>query len=74
MTTQRDIRNQIAYARKEGVAEGIAQGIAKGEARGRAEGASARTDEIARNFKAMGIPLDQIAQATGLSQEQVQEL
>ncbi len=61
-----DIQSEIWYARQEGET--------RGEAKGRAEGASARTDEIARNFKAMGIPIDQIAQATGLTPEQVQAL
>ncbi|MBQ2522480.1 MAG: Rpn family recombination-promoting nuclease/putative transposase, partial [Bacteroidales bacterium] len=73
-----DIQSEIWYARQEGEArgeaKGLEKGLAEGEAKGRAEGASARTDEIARNFKAMGIPIDQIAQATGLTPEQVQAL
>lgn len=37
MTTERDIRNQIAYSREEGRAEGRAEGIAEGRTEGRAE-------------------------------------
>lgn len=37
MTTERDIRNQIAYSREEGRAEGREQGLAEGLEKGRAE-------------------------------------
>lgn len=57
-----DVNGIKEYAREEGLAEG------------RAEGASARTEEIARNFREMGIPIDQIAQATGLTPAQIQAL
>jgi len=74
MTTQRDIRNQIAYARKEGVAEGIAQGIAKGEARGRAEGKAEGKIEVAKNLIKLGMSSEQVCQATGMTPEQVRAL
>ena len=38
MTTERDLRNQMAYARKEAIAEGLAEGRERGLAEGRAEG------------------------------------
>ena len=38
MTTERDIRNQIAYGREEGLAEGLEKGRAEGLEKGRAEG------------------------------------
>ena len=38
MTTERDLRNQIAYAREEAIREGLAEGRAEGRAKGRAEG------------------------------------
>ena len=60
MTTERDLRNQMAYARKEaieegreeGLAEGRAQGLIEGLAEGRAEGrtqglAEGRTQGVA---------------------------
>ena len=37
MTTERDIRNYITYAREEGKEEGLAEGRAEGKAEGREE-------------------------------------
>jgi len=59
MTTERDLRNQFAYAREQGQAEGEARGEAKGIA------------QVASKLKAIGIPISQIAQATGLSANEV---
>ena len=38
MTTERDLRNQIAYLKQEAVMEGRAEGLAEGLAEGRVEG------------------------------------
>jgi predicted transposase/invertase (TIGR01784 family) len=38
------------------------------------EGAKEAAQEIARNLKRFGMPLDKIAQATGLSVEEVEKL
>ena len=38
MTTERDLRNQMAYARQEAISEGRAEGYAEGHAEGRKEG------------------------------------
>src|SRR5574344_1397702 len=46
------------------------EGIAKGRAEGRAEGKA----EVARNLKSIGIPIDQITLATGLSKEEIEKL
>ena len=46
------------------------EGIAKGMAKGRAEGKA----EVARNLKSIGIPIDQITMATGLSKEEIEKL
>ena len=56
MTTERDIYNQIAYARKEGKVEGIAEGVAQGKA------------EIARNLLAAGVDIKIIASSIGLTE------
>ena len=58
MTTERDIYNQIAYARKEGIAEGE----------------SAKQAEIARNFLVAGVDIKTIASCTGLTEEQIKAL
>ena len=55
---------------KEGWAKGEAEGRAKGEAEGEAKG---KTD-VARNLKQMGLPVDTIAQATGLTPEDIKRL
>jgi len=62
MRNEFDIKTEKWYARQEGIEEGEARG------------ASARTDEIARNLKALGIPETQIVQSTGLTPEQVRAL
>ena len=53
-------------AREEGMLEGIEKG--------RAEERLARTLALARSFRDMGVSLDKIAQATGLSEEEIASL
>ena len=60
--------------RAEGMAEGRAEGMAEGRAEGRAEGMSQRSLEIARNLLSLGLPVDQITQATGLTEEEIELL
>ncbi len=55
-----------------GRAEGLAEGRAEGHAEGLAEGRTERSIEIAKQLKAMGMSVEQIAQATGLPIERVQ--
>ena len=62
MTTERDIRNQIVYARDMGREEGIAEG----EARGKAEDALA--------MLANGLDIALVSKCTGLSEQQIREL
>ena len=59
---ERDILAQKDFAVKEALAKGEAKGLAEGEAKGRAEGLE------------VGLSLDKIAFATGLSVEEVQRL
>lgn len=70
MTTERDIRNQIAYAREEGKAEGIAEG----ESRGKAEGLQMARLQMAKDLKANGVSVEIIAKCTGLSAEEIEAL
>ena len=62
MTTERDLRNQMAYARQEAIEEGRAEGLAEGRA------------EVAKEMLADGVPLDKITKYTGLSQEEIAAL
>ena len=82
MTTERDLRNQMAWARQEAIEEGLAEGRAKGleegrtegRAEGRAEGRESAKLEDAAKFKALGVAVDIISQATGLSIETIESL
>ena len=62
MTTERDRLNQLDYARK--------VSLEKGREEGREEGLFI----VARNLLNMGMPLADIAKATGLSESQIQTL
>jgi len=62
MTTERDIRNQIRYAEKQGLEQGIEQGKEQ------------KALETARNLKALGVSIETIVQGTGLTEEQVRAL
>ncbi len=65
---------QQAYAFNNGKEEGIAIGLAEGEARGRTEGSRAKALEAARNFLSMHLSAEQVAQGTGLTLAEVQQL
>ena len=60
--------------RAEGKEEGRAEGKEEGRAEGRAEGMSQRSLEIARNLLSLGLSVDQITQATGLTEEEIELL
>lgn len=52
----------------------IEKGRAEGREQGRAEGRAEGKLEIAKNFLAMGIPMDKVVQASGLTEEQISAL
>ena len=58
----RDLRNTLDNAKQEGRAEG------------RAEGEKDKAIEIAKNLLEMGMPIDAIMKATGLSSEEVRNI
>lgn len=60
--------------RVEGKAEGLAEGLEKGLEKGMEKGRMEQNIENARNFKKMGVPVDIIAQGTGLSIEEINNL
>ena len=59
---------------QKGKEEGRAEGRAEGKEEGRAEGMSQRSLEIARNLLSLGLPIDQITQATGLTEKEIELL
>lgn len=64
----------ISTAIKEGRAEGRAEGIAEGRAEGIKEGEQQKAYAIARNLLSAGMSSQQIAQVTGLSIEDIENL
>ena len=58
MTTERDLRNQMAYARQEAIEEGLTEARA----------------EVAMGMLADGMPVDKIAKYTNLSIEEIEAL
>ena len=78
MITERDYQNILATAREQGhdagFAEGREAGRAEGEARGIEQGRAAGLAEVARKLLASGMPEAQVAEFTGLTAEQLEEL
>ena len=68
------LRNTMVTAREEGLFEGECKGHAKGIAEGRAEGNKEGRMETAKNLKAMGLNIDDIVKATGLTVDEVAAL
>jgi len=74
MTTERDLRNQMAYARKEAIAEGLAEGrergLAEGRERGlaegRAEGRAEGITEAVRKMVKSGMTREAVAEVLQL--------
>ena len=79
-TTQRLRSEYMTYQMRlderyaEGVSVGEQRGIPIGFDRGITVGSHERAAQTARNLLSMGFPLQQTAQATGLSLEEVQSL
>ena len=55
MTTERDLRNQMAYARQEAISEGRAEGYAEGHAEGHAEGRAEGREEGRKEGRKEGL-------------------
>ena len=72
--TKKALTEGRAKGRAEGKAEGRAEGRAEGIAEGKAEGRAEGMLEVAKNLLSMDIPILQIIQATGLTQEQIKGL
>ena len=64
----------LSEGRSEGEAIGLKKGRSEGEAIGLEKGAAQKQREIAKNFKHAGIPVDVIAENTGLTAEEIENL
>ena len=76
IAVQRAEEREIAFA--EGISQGISQGRSEGLVQGRSEGiaqGSYQTKlETAKNLFGLGLSIENIAQATGLSQAEVEAI
>ncbi len=61
-----DYENTIDFAKKQGEAKGLEKGLVHGR--------NEKSQEIARNLLSMGLSVEQIVSATGLTEEQVRNL
>ena len=59
---------------QKGIQEGILKGVQKGMQRGMQKGRQEEKFEIARNLMGMGMPVEQIMAATGLTQAEIENL
>ena len=63
-----------AEGRAEGLTEGIAKGRTEGKAEGRVEGKKIQALETAKTLLEMGLSIQQIIKATGLTEEEIMQL
>ena len=70
----RDTLCVLEGAEQRGLKRGREEGLAKGLAKGREEGLAKGRTETARNMKAKGLPVDLIAECSGLSPEEIAKL
>ena len=68
------MRQGRAEGMAKGIAEGIEQGMAKGIEQGKNEGEMNERLKNARRMKTKGYPIDDIAEITGLSTEEINSL
>ena len=74
MKLKSDIATISEVQFKSGLERGIHEGIERGKSLGLAEGARQKALETARNLLQFGLSVENIAQATGLSQAEVEAL
>lgn len=70
----RDWYSALKTAEKKGRKEGLEEGRAEGRAKGLEEGEKKGVFKTAKNLLALGLPLETIIQATGLSEDEIKRL
>ena len=71
---EHDYVTAILTATEEGIRQGIETGVKKGKDEGREEGKKSTILEIAHTMRTLGLPLEVIRKATGLSYEEIENL
>ena len=76
IAVQRDEAYKVGVetGREEGIEMGMEKGIEMGRVEGREEGIEMRNIMLARSFRDMGVSIDKIAKATGLTEEEIASL
>lgn len=74
MITERDLRNQMEYARQEAIAEGHAEGHAKGHAEGLAEGRAEGLAEATRKMLESGMTTESVAKILQMPEEKIKAM
>ena len=69
-----NFRRGLKEGIEQGISQGISQGIAQGLQQGISQGTQQKAIETAKNFISMGLSIEQVAQGTGLSIEEIQAL
>ena len=74
MVTEYDRKVIGEYFHKEGYAVGMIEGLAKGRKDGLAEGRAKGKQETAAKLKKLGVPVETIAEATGLAVAEIESM
>ena len=69
-----DYDTDIAVQREESFDLGLERGLIEGEARGKFLGLAEGKRETARNLRSMGLSIENISKATGLTVQEVEQL
>ena len=69
MTTERDIKNQIAFAEKKGIEKGMERGMEEGMEKGREEGIQEERQRILEALRSQGVPEDILAKVIPAPEE-----
>ena len=64
----------LQEGREEGLQEGREKGLQEGRLEGRLEGRQEEKRAIARNMKALNLPVETITQISGLTREEIEQL
>lgn len=74
MMTEKEMRPYIEGARQQGYRKGFEAGVEQGTAEGVEKGIEKGIEKVAKSMLSLGIPVEQIGIATGLSPERIETL
>lgn len=74
MSANERLEYELSLAVERDLLSAIDASFEEGEEKGREEGREEKSREIARNLKSLGLSSEDIAKATGLSSEEIEQL